>query len=290
MSNVSEMYTVKMKSKIKDMADALMEASETAFNAHAEYGYTEYIEWIETEIGLSEWYGKVFLNLHRRFLGVVMPAMPNTILMFLAQPSTPDEAVEEIKEIFESGKSVTVRGAKDIIQQHKEEVRSLALDLRDKAPEQIQDRVLTGDLSVKNAHGLMTALEGTTETVRTISLAYAVSDPDVIPVLEKLEQNDPDELASIAATGHFQAGKVAIPLSDANGRDADDTYAAIRYQTQQAGYEANQEILVRSDALCVAVDPLTNRVTFQIDDVSELSTFVQGFLRFSVPIKKEEKV
>lgn len=78
-------------------------------------GYGKFDAWLSVEFGWTRRTAERFMSVAERFEKRHNVAFSPTVLYLLAQPSTPDEAIEDLQERQESGEPVTVAVAKAVV-------------------------------------------------------------------------------------------------------------------------------------------------------------------------------
>jgi predicted nucleic acid-binding Zn-ribbon protein len=129
--------TRQAKSVLKRTAQDIIELSQICHEYHQEFGYQEYIGWIKDDLGISKSFGCNLLNVFDRF-GVSpnfgLTEIQPSVLLLISEPSTPENAIQEVLEKASNGEQVKVAEAKEIIEKNKKiaEQDKLILDLRNK--------------------------------------------------------------------------------------------------------------------------------------------------------------
>jgi len=119
-------YTIRAKQILKRTAEDIVELSQIAYGYRDEFGFQEYIEWVNNELGLSRRYGcgllKVYENFKSSAPGALIPNFDSSAIRLLSESS--ESAREEAFERAELGEDITKSKAQEIISRHKAEAEA----------------------------------------------------------------------------------------------------------------------------------------------------------------------
>lgn len=112
---VVQQKTEQIKLIGRRLGEGIVTIGEHLITVKDKLGYGRFGAWLNAEFGWEQKTAERFMNVATRFQNRHNVEFSPTVLYLLAQPSTPDGAIEDLQERQESGEPVTVKGTKAVI-------------------------------------------------------------------------------------------------------------------------------------------------------------------------------
>ena len=195
----------------------------------------EFTPWLEREFGMSERSAQNFMRVARSFDGktATVAVLSPTALYLLAGE---DDAVVGAA-VAASNQGISVD-------------RPLAQALKS-APAPLRQRFEQRVIGKDQFVGLTQALALVTSPAVKRLAAEKLTAPEVVPLLQRLEESEPEAVEVLEATGHFQSGSQVIAAGELRPRDLE------HYQSEKrrvlAAASIQERTLVEGKAMVIGV-------------------------------------
>lgn len=186
--------------------------------------YGQFTRWFQDEFRMSVRTAQNFMRVARAFDGrsEIISRVPATMLYALAGED--DSVIDAVSTIASQGISIDASVAQ-------------ALKV---APTPLRERFEQRALSKDQFVGLAQVIRSTPSRRVQRLAAEQLTAPEVVPMLQKLEETEPEAVEVLDATGHFQSGTQVIAVGDLTPRDLE------HYQSEKRRVQAAASIQSRT--------------------------------------------
>jgi hypothetical protein len=191
-------------------------------------GHGLFGDWLQAEFGWTHQTANNFMTVANRFgQNPKFLEFPPSVLYLLASNDVPQAALDNVLNCSDAGEHITCKLTKKIIERAKHDQRLIAIEQH--TPDSIQQMLKDGILSIEDAHAIAEGLEKSNEPVCQLIARWGISDPNLIPILERLHKNKSETFDELSFSGFIQPGEEeeAIPLQCATARQLQE-YLDIR--------------------------------------------------------------
>lgn len=265
-------------------------------------GHGHFGEWLAMEFEWSERTAQNFMNVAKNFNYETISDLPinANALYALAAQNAPEDARKEAILLAESGETISLQIAKDIIKNHiPKELDSLKDgDLAPAKPafgkqtgepttgipNKVMRLVDQGAIGLSLAQQIIEQLSDAPNSVRQVVEQYGLSDPEIIPILVRLANNGSSTFAAILASGYIPTPDESIPIWEATHRELQKVldYASYEHKKVALQRKKQQRQSERREKLQQLRDGDPTKVIIT-DQLSDLNSDAEACLLFFIP-------
>ena len=233
--------TIEIKGLVQRCAQDVILIGQKLLEIKHLLGHGNFTRWLKTEFPLTprtaeKWMrvAEVFKSEDFSDLNIGVSA-----LELIAAQSTPPEAKKEVLARFGADDGIKYAEVKEIVDKHRDiESKSNGVEGVYKS---IQDLLEDGRIGMPYAVKIMGLLIGTDSRTQLLVQLWGLSDPDLVPELDRLNKRGRETFEVILRTGAIPSPRGSIPINQAKLRDLSDYLNQASFEHAMAGIEVKKE-------------------------------------------------